>query len=1179
VKYTLFAFLLLFASYGAKAQLVINEASNRNYTQVYDDTGEAHDWFELYNPGPADIKLTGWSISDNKDLPGKWTFPYYTLNAGEYLLVFASGLDIKEAVLVNHWESAILPSDSFSYIEPAADTLSGWNTPEYDASSWGTGRAGFGFGDGDDNTLTDPSSIVVYARRYFDIQDTSLIAGAVLHVDYDDGFVAYLNGVEIARAGINGVPSWNSFSDLEHEALMYQGRDPVRFDLDMSLVRDNWKQGENLFAIEVHNIRLSSTDITLIPFLSFGLRTSASQFQPLPAWFLDNAGKFMHTNFKIDPDSETLYLSTPAGILIDSLAIPRIPLNTSFGKIKDDSVATGIFLTATPGKSNNSSQAYTNGSEPAPRFSPEAGFYSSSVSITISSPSPTSVIRYTVDGSEPTPSSFLYQGKPITISATRLFKAKCFSTADKMPGPAAASTYFINVSHVVPVISISTDNSNLYGSTGIFDNYDQDWNKPCYIEYFDESKKLIFKQDAGIQIDGGAGGSRWQAQHSFRLEPGNGTFGDGDVKYVLLPDRPNRNDYSSLYLRNGSNQYNTLQYKDGLQVKAIAKNTFTYYSAHSAIVAYINGAYSGLYELREKLNADFLSENYLMNNDSLDLLTLSYYKGQVLEAIEGSVDGFWNDYSLFLSLSPTDANYLSKVGKFLDLDNYTDYIIAQAWIGNTDWPYNNIRVWRNSSTGFRWQFAVQDVEWSMLPNGWTTATDDMIGYMLGQGTSYPYIGYWLRLMQNSAYRTSFINRFADLMNTNYLFSNTGPMEEEKYSYQFPEMPAEFAKWGNSTIGAYTNNHNILRNQLEIRSGYVRADILANFSLTRQVDVTLDVQPEGAGQIKISTIVPLNYPWQGIYFSNNPVKVTAMANPGYKFTGWSNNSLISKPGLPGFTATFTVPTASFTANFEVSNENFQGVTISEIHYKNGINENSTDWIELFNGAASPVSLNGWYFTDSDTAHIFRFGTTASIDANSRLVLANNVGDFRVRYPNVTNYYPAPFNFKLGTPLDAVRLYDSSGSLLAEVNYSDIFPWPLSGDDSGRTLELRNPAGNLNDPSNWFAGCIGGSPGSSFSPCNAIDDFVPIRRMDGSLSAYPNPATEYINITISLQNGCKNATLKLYNMMGTEVKVMNIGYLEKGTSTLSMDLTGVPSGLLVIVFQAEGGAESIRIIHRE
>ncbi|MFN8208001.1 MAG: hypothetical protein U0T82_11420 [Bacteroidales bacterium] len=84
----------------------------------------------------------------------------------------------------------------------------------------------------------------------------------MLHVDYDDGFIAYLNGVEIARARHQYASMEQLLRPGACEALMYQGRDPVRFDLDMSLIRDNWIQGENIFAIEVHNIRLSSTDIT-----------------------------------------------------------------------------------------------------------------------------------------------------------------------------------------------------------------------------------------------------------------------------------------------------------------------------------------------------------------------------------------------------------------------------------------------------------------------------------------------------------------------------------------------------------------------------------------------------------------------------------------------------------------------------------------------------------------------------------------------------------------------------------------------------------------------------------------------------------------------------------------------------------------------------------------------------
>jgi hypothetical protein len=1177
MKKGLITIALMVLFFNSQAQIVINEASNRNYTQVTASDGDQYDWFELYNSGSSDTYMGGWGISDNKNLPCKWIFPNFVMIPGKHLLVFASGLNIKQVSPIDHWESAILPSDTFHYLEPSTETP-GWNTLSFDDSGWGKGLAGFGFGDDDDNTITSTTSPVVYIRRIFNIPDTNAICDAILHVDYDDGFVAYLNGTEIARNGVSGIPLWDSLASKNHEALMWQGRNPEEFQLDMSLIRSIWKQGDNAFAIEVHNVKLTSTDLSLIPFLSFGITTSQSFFQPVPAWFNSATGVNLHTNFKIDSGGENLYLSTPDSVITDSLILPRIPLNASIGRITDGANTFGIFLLATPGESNNTSQVYTNGYEPTPQFNVAAGFYTSVVNVSISTASGTAQIRYTTDGSEPILTSTLYNGTPIKITSTKTLKAKSFSTVDKLPGSTKTATYFINKTHTLPVISITTNNENLYGSSGIFDHWQETWNKPCYIEYFDNNEKLAFNQEAGIQIDGGAGGSRERDQHSVRIEPGNGTFGDGDVEYNLIPDRPNRNKYSSFYLRNGSNQYFTLQYKDGIQVKAIAKNTYTYYSAYTPIVVYLNGSYFGLYELREKLNADFLAQNYLMDNDSLDLLTLSYYKGQVLEALEGSTDQFWADFEKFKTLSPSSSIYLEDVSKFLDLDNYTDYIIAESWIGNNDWPNNNIRVFRNKSTNYKWRFAVQDVELSMQPNGWTSSNFDHIGYMLGSYTDLPYSGYWVRLMRNNSYKISFINRFADLMNTNYLFSNIGQMEEDMYNLQYPEMAAEFARWINSNISSFTSNHNILRSQLGTRSDYVRQHLQSHYGLSTQIEVVLDVQPAGAGQIKISTITPVNYPWSGIYFSNNPVKITAIANPGYKFTGWDNNPVIDDLDNNQFIATMTNDYESFTANFEFSNDAFKGVTISEVHYKNGTNENSTDWVEIYNGGDTKVNLKGWYLTDKDSLNKFIFNDLSSLEANSRIVVARNTATFSSKYPDVSNYM-GPLGFKLGSPVDAVKLYDNSKTLVAEVYYSDIYPWPLDGDESGKTLELKNPTGNLSDPTSWFAGCIGGSPGLAYSPCPTIVGTEPLALYKSSLSAYPLPANDYINLDITLENSSKNCILKIYNIFGSEVKSIKYGYIDAGTYSTTINLSDIPAGLLILDLQSEHSKQSIKIVHLE
>ena len=93
-------------------------------------------------------------------------------------------------------------------------------------------------------------------------------------MDYDDAFVAYLNGVEIARDNIGEVgdhPAYNQLSDGFHESLMYQGGSPDYFYLINLKTSGLLLPGDNVLAIQVHNQSLTSSDLSAIPFLSVGI--------------------------------------------------------------------------------------------------------------------------------------------------------------------------------------------------------------------------------------------------------------------------------------------------------------------------------------------------------------------------------------------------------------------------------------------------------------------------------------------------------------------------------------------------------------------------------------------------------------------------------------------------------------------------------------------------------------------------------------------------------------------------------------------------------------------------------------------------------------------------------------------------------------------------------------------
>jgi hypothetical protein len=85
--------------------VIINEFVAGNLTGLTDEDGERPDWIEIYNRGTTPVNLIGWSLTDNADLPGQWTFPSQILNPGEYLVVFASGKDRRAPVGANKFHT------------------------------------------------------------------------------------------------------------------------------------------------------------------------------------------------------------------------------------------------------------------------------------------------------------------------------------------------------------------------------------------------------------------------------------------------------------------------------------------------------------------------------------------------------------------------------------------------------------------------------------------------------------------------------------------------------------------------------------------------------------------------------------------------------------------------------------------------------------------------------------------------------------------------------------------------------------------------------------------------------------------------------------------------------------------------------------------------------------------
>jgi hypothetical protein len=186
---------------------------------------------------------------------------------------------------IDHWESLVRAGDEWKYFLGNASPGKEWFSTGYDDVEWKTGPGGIGFGTGDFKTRvgTAPS---LFLRKKFTVHRPKDIAALALHVEYDDGFIVYLNGQEVARRnmGTEKFADYNRTASAAHEPVLRS--DGVPEYIDLTFRKSILKNGENLLAIQVHNESPSSPDLSASVFLSAGLTTKTKSYSPVPSWFV-----------------------------------------------------------------------------------------------------------------------------------------------------------------------------------------------------------------------------------------------------------------------------------------------------------------------------------------------------------------------------------------------------------------------------------------------------------------------------------------------------------------------------------------------------------------------------------------------------------------------------------------------------------------------------------------------------------------------------------------------------------------------------------------------------------------------------------------------------------------------------------------------------------------------------
>jgi hypothetical protein len=517
MQFNVFSFLLIFSiSLLSNAQIVINEGSNKNASTLLDEDGEYKDWIELYNAGNEAVNLEGYSLTDDATNPQQWTFPAYVIQPGEFLIVFCSSK--------NRFTSP--PAVSFNTTN-AFIPQTGWNNHSAQQTfEW----------DGISNLVLNTCSYWsggYTSNSVFNQSATDYVASVSSFVDGGDyacsaqyGEVSGLRPVLRINdivVGDNDTQNCNTCYPAPYGNWYFSARMQTIYRAE-----DLIAAGLTAGPIDSLAFDVAYTDPTYYDYFSIQLTTtldSALSFE-----FINTEGSFFHTNFGIAGTGETVYLVSPGGEFIDEISVALQSLNTSIGSYPDAGALTVLFEAPTPGSSNDVSEPAEGYTLP-PVIDIAPGFYNFEIEVSITNPNVVqSIIRYTTDGSEPSSTSALYPGNSIPISTNTVLKARAFAP-NRIPGPSAVASYFFGANHTTPVLSISTNESNLYGPNGMFDNPNSDWLKSGYVEYFDSTASQIWvcrvfrlncvAQPAHVAIHGNDYGRRirWQPHTTAAILP------------------------------------------------------------------------------------------------------------------------------------------------------------------------------------------------------------------------------------------------------------------------------------------------------------------------------------------------------------------------------------------------------------------------------------------------------------------------------------------------------------------------------------------------------------------------------------------------------------------------------------------------------------------------------------
>lgn len=640
-------------------KIKISELMVKNDATLLDSDGEFSDWFELVNTSDSPVSLAGWRVSDGEDKSG-WSFPDVTIDAGGYLLVFASS---KESAGTELHASFSLSEDETLYLYAPENYLAD-SAPNV-------------------STMADHSSV-----RRADGSFEDCIWPTPGYSNDAEGYELFcaahtatsplvINEVMVYNDSYNRQPDgeyydWVELKNVSEEPIMLA-------EYYLSDDKDNpmlWRLPE----------RYLDPGALLVVHCSGNSDLSTSDT--------------VHSNFSLNSTSERLYLTSAAQQRVtDYVWLHDIFKDWTVGRMDGQS---GFFYLSSPSPwSGNRGNAYRYISD-QPVSLGEDGIYNDVTSVSVELEG-SGRIFYTTDGSRPDESSAEYT-EPITLDKTTVIRA--INVQDgAAPSRAITLSYIINENHTLPVLSLSTDSPSTF--SGIYYNKRKYYEIPANISYFEDGSS--FNIDCGLKMKG------WTSLENPKKSMGvsfRGCYGDDMLDYDIFGS--DVTEFSSLSIRAGQDYPLAIIRNELFQELCLEMGDNVPTQNSKYCILYLNGSYYGIYCLKE----DFSKQYYASHNGvKKDDVTMLKSPVALSSAVYQEVYQFCRDNDMSL-----DENY-DHICSVLDIDNVVDWFLIEGYTANSD-VNGNMRYFKLNDGGkWQIAFYDLDWTFNYASNCFTNITD------------------------------------------------------------------------------------------------------------------------------------------------------------------------------------------------------------------------------------------------------------------------------------------------------------------------------------------------------------------------------------------------------------------------------------------------------------------------